>query len=72
MKYLCQDCLKVHEFEPDHVSKADEENGDGNRLCDCGGDVCGCTGCVDMIGETPVGQFAPKGLPMAPYSVQAA
>ena len=45
MLALCQDCLKVHDLPPEEVQAADELNQDGNRLCDCGGDVCQCASC---------------------------
>lgn len=48
MLSLCQDCLKVHDFTPEQVQQAEETNQDGNRLCDCGGDVCQCDNCQDQ------------------------
>lgn len=48
MLCLCQDCLKVHEFTPEQVQQADEENQYGNQMCECGGDVCCCPNCQDQ------------------------
>lgn len=36
---LCQDCLKVKPYSTKrHL---------GEELCECGGEFCGCSGCVD-------------------------
>ena len=46
-KALCQDCLKVKEFEnyeDTHIIK-----------CDCGGDFCECGGCLKTINDLSAG-----------------
>lgn len=47
-RYVCQDCLGVHLLTHAEVMRADERNGDGNKLCPCGGDVCGCSFCTGL------------------------
>ncbi len=47
-KVLCQDCLKVKDFT--------DERHNGEEACECGGDFCGCEGCIETINDLLAGK----------------
>jgi hypothetical protein len=46
METLCQHCLAVVDVDKDVFFLTSGEN-----LCDCGGDVCNCRGCLAKIAD---------------------
>jgi len=47
-KVLCGDCLKVKDFS--------EKRHSGEELCECGGEFCGCSQCMDTVNALLAGK----------------
>lgn len=62
-KALCQDCLRAVAFKTERAFN--------EVSCICGGYLCGCAGCMTVLGELEGGNLSPAGLKCAMESWSA-